>query len=487
MSKYCMNCGRELSDEALFCTRCGLNIENISKLTELTAPKKKKKQSIAKVFLLFVLILLAFVPISYFGYEYLIPVSTEQVKDSVVMLKVYNENNEEISQGSGFCAFEDDVIVTNFHVIEGAYRIAVIDDEQKSYKVNDILIFDKANDLAILEGDYSFKSLRIRDSSQLNVNDELTTISSPRGNLNIVSPAKVVDFKNEGIIMESEIQPGSSGGAVLNSMGKVVGIASAILGDDQNLSYAINVKTVAELYSKYKEGDYGAVSFLNYEGIYSFIPNIFDDVEGSELRINNTWTITEDKVYQPDSLYSFYTLTDETSILRNALEKFPQNLSRLGDKYIIDKEVTSYYNMLRSYDRWWFGDENTTSDETKYSINDSPLQWDECQYVLDLKVMRRIELACFLDILPSIVERYNEDFKPINQNIVYKYFNVENEKKNIVAMIFSGFEPSDFTKEENRKIIELLWQNMPSSATEEERAFIFERIGYTYNNGSVSW
>ena len=52
----------------------------------------------------------------------------EKIKDSVVMIEVYNDTGDLEATGSGFCAYRNNWIVTNFHVIEGAKKIVIIDN-----------------------------------------------------------------------------------------------------------------------------------------------------------------------------------------------------------------------------------------------------------------------------------------------------------------------------------------------------------------------
>ena len=85
----------------------------------------------------------------------------ESIKDSVVMIRVFDKDDNLISTGSGFCAYDSDYIFTNFHVIEGAYKIKIITDENKEYPINDILIFNEEHDIAILSGDFKFKPISV--------------------------------------------------------------------------------------------------------------------------------------------------------------------------------------------------------------------------------------------------------------------------------------------------------------------------------------
>ena len=115
-----------------------INQENIS--------ENNKKVTKSKKFF-GVIIVVAFVSIIVFGL--MRNVDVEEIRKSVVMIKVYNEEDEQIAIGSGFCVFDEDIIATNFHVIEGAYKINIVTEEQKEIAVDEILIYDNWNDLAL--------------------------------------------------------------------------------------------------------------------------------------------------------------------------------------------------------------------------------------------------------------------------------------------------------------------------------------------------
>ena len=126
-----------------------------------------------------------------------IPADVEKIKDSVVMIKTYDKKGNELATGSGFCAFKKNYIVTNYHVIEGAYEIKIITDENKSYKINTILAFNAYEDLAIISGNFELNPLKIGSSSNLKAGTEITAIGSPKGQLNTVSTGIISNADNE--------------------------------------------------------------------------------------------------------------------------------------------------------------------------------------------------------------------------------------------------------------------------------------------------
>lgn len=192
----------------------------------------------------------------------------EKVKDSVVMIKVYDEDENEIATGSGFCAFESDYIVTNFHVIEGASKITIVTDDEKQHIINNILIFNEEQDLAILKGSFNLTPIKISDGYDLKAGDKITAIGSPEGVLNTVSTGVISNADNEyQIRITAPISPGSSGGVLLDSKNKVVGITYATYDSNtaQNLNFAINVKYLKYMYGCLLDNNYTSLNETNIE------------------------------------------------------------------------------------------------------------------------------------------------------------------------------------------------------------------------------
>ena len=215
----------------------------------------KKNNKIIKILLICFLIL---VIIALIYFLFLRKPSTEEVKDSVVMLEIYDEDGTLISTGSGFCAYKSNYIVTNYHVIEGARTIKIIDDDKKEYNTNKIEIMNKNTDLAILSGNFSFKPLKT-NVSQLSAGEEIMCIGSPQGELNTVSSGIISNADDEyEIRITAPISPGSSGGVLLDKNNNVIGVVYASYNSAlaQNINYAINIYYLEEMNYELCLGEY---------------------------------------------------------------------------------------------------------------------------------------------------------------------------------------------------------------------------------------
>lgn len=141
------------------------------------------------------------------------------------------------SYGTGFFITVSGHIVTNYHVIEGATEIAVRDVQGQSYEAK-VLSTDKSNDLAVLKVQGVFHPLPIARSNTVRRGEQVFTLGFPNPQLqgtsikftegSISSLAGIQDEPNN-FQMSIPIQPGNSGGPLINREGFVVGVVVAKL------------------------------------------------------------------------------------------------------------------------------------------------------------------------------------------------------------------------------------------------------------------
>ena len=166
----------------------------------------------------------------------------------VVVVAIDKEGRAE-SLGSGFIVREDGAVVTNYHVIHMASDI-MIKTGTKVRDVEGVLYVDPENDLAIIKMEgKGYPTVRIGDAGNLRVGEKVYVVGNPHGLENtisegIVSGIREVDATRKLLQITAAISPGSSGGPVFNDNGEVVGIATFLIADAQNLNFAIAVNLV---------------------------------------------------------------------------------------------------------------------------------------------------------------------------------------------------------------------------------------------------
>jgi S1-C subfamily serine protease len=171
---------------------------------------------------------------------------------SVVTIKT------DVSQGTGFIIDEDGYVVTNAHVMEGAKAAAVItyDGEQHSVALTGT---DTQMDIALLKIAGTYEKLALGDSDDVSVGEKVIAIGNPLGLQFSVSEGIISAIHREGVNgLEAYIQtdaalnPGNSGGPLIDKQGEVVGINNFKIGEGENLGFALEsdyVKdTVNEIY-----------------------------------------------------------------------------------------------------------------------------------------------------------------------------------------------------------------------------------------------
>ena len=152
--------------------------------------------------------------------------------------------------GSGFIIESNGLILTNAHVVEGANTIYVTLMDKREYKAK-LLGMDKRTDMAVVKIDArDLPKLPLGDSSRVRVGEWVLAIGSPFGLENTVT-AGIVSAKSRDtgdylpfIQTDVAVNPGNSGGPLLNTAGQVIGINSQIFsrsGGYMGISFAIPI------------------------------------------------------------------------------------------------------------------------------------------------------------------------------------------------------------------------------------------------------
>jgi S1-C subfamily serine protease len=166
------------------------------------------------------------------------------------------EKREAGSSGSGFFVTTNGYLVTNHHVIDGAKRLRIRTKE--GIKDARVVSTDPANDLAILKIDASTKALSLAKGGGVKAGERVLAVGFPMPDLQGFSPkvtAGVVSslsgFKDDVTMLQIDaaVQPGNSGGPLINEKGQVVGVIVARLNDKdaQNVNYAVKVSYLRAL------------------------------------------------------------------------------------------------------------------------------------------------------------------------------------------------------------------------------------------------
>jgi serine protease Do len=153
-------------------------------------------------------------------------------------------------QGSGFIISSDGYVLTNHHVVDGADEITVTLPDKREFKGH-LVGSDQRSDVALVKIDGTgLPSSKIGDPAKLRVGEWVIAIGSPFGLQNTVT-AGIVSAKGREtgellpfIQTDAAVNPGNSGGPLINMRGEVVGINSQIFttsGSYAGISFAIPI------------------------------------------------------------------------------------------------------------------------------------------------------------------------------------------------------------------------------------------------------
>ena len=190
--------------------------------------------------------------------------SVEKVYDAVMMIRNYKENQIQ-STGSGFVYKTDDkygYVLTNHHVIDGASKITLIRSDDKEFE-GTVLGSDVYLDLAVvrISKDDVIDKAVITTSENSKVGDTVFTIGSPLGYeyrgtvtdgilsgkdrmVSVSISGNTNDYVMKVLQTNAAVNPGNSGGPLLNASGEVIGIISLKLvqTEVENMGFAIPIE-----------------------------------------------------------------------------------------------------------------------------------------------------------------------------------------------------------------------------------------------------
>lgn len=194
----------------------------------------------------------------------------DKVSSSIVQVSVVKKNNRsqnkrsaqpEQGGGSGFLISTDGLIITNHHVAGNAEKLKITLQDGQTF-VPDIIGFDPYSDLAVLKIDgQGLRPLVFGDSDLLRAGQLAIAVGNPFG-FNYTVTTGVVSAlgrslrSQTGRMIDNVIQtdaalnPGNSGGPLLNSAGEVVGVNTAIILTAQGLCFAISSNTARHVVGK---------------------------------------------------------------------------------------------------------------------------------------------------------------------------------------------------------------------------------------------
>lgn len=161
---------------------------------------------------------------------------------SVVMLQVFDQSGVMTKTGSGFVAGPDGTVITNYHMIRGAFSEKAVFQDGTIAAVLGVLGYSSTEDLAAIRLSATPAGpLELGDSDSVEVGNRVVAIGSPHGLQNTISDGLVSAMRDGRIQTSAPISPGSSGGPFFNQHGQVIGVAVSGIRNAQNLNFVVPI------------------------------------------------------------------------------------------------------------------------------------------------------------------------------------------------------------------------------------------------------
>ena len=270
---------------------------------------------------------------------------------------------ESASTGSGVVYSADGYIITNNHVVEEANSVEVTFHDGRTFPAT-IVGRDPTTDLALLQvkelDGYELRPIEITNSNQVQVGDWVLAVGNPF-NLTSTVTAGIVSAKGRNIdILDGEfsiesfiqtdaaVNPGNSGGALVDPSGRLVGINTAIMtrsGRYEGYSFAVPSNLARKVVTDLKE--FGDVQ-RGFLGVY--IQNVNNEI-ARELGLSNLEGVYLERV-KPGEAAAEAGLKDGDVILRvngNKLKTHPELQEYVGQFRPGDKLDVEYFRGGKTY------------------------------------------------------------------------------------------------------------------------------------------
>jgi len=173
-----------------------------------------------------------------------------RLAESVVMITVCNKFGDMIGSASGIVINADGYILTNHHVIsKGSYFLARFENDRTAYPVQ-IVKYNNVHDMALLKIHRRAKPLPLfrNKNQELVRGQKVIAIGSPLGLFNTVSDGIISGFRvidvTDMIQFTAPISHGSSGGALLNTYGEIIGMCTGGAKEGQNINLAVSCRII---------------------------------------------------------------------------------------------------------------------------------------------------------------------------------------------------------------------------------------------------
>lgn len=182
------------------------------------------------------------------------------IEDSLKAVVTIKTN---VGQGTGFLISNDGFMVTNAHIFSGASDFYILDYQQNRHSA-ELIGYNETFDLVLLKMSGTYNTLELGNSNNVQIGEKVIAIGNPLGLQFSVSEGIVSAVNREGenkinayIQTDAALNPGNSGGPLINKQGEVIGINNFKVGGGENIGFALESNYIKQVIDQISQQEYG--------------------------------------------------------------------------------------------------------------------------------------------------------------------------------------------------------------------------------------
>ncbi|WP_088188285.1 cell wall-binding repeat-containing protein [Desulfosporosinus sp. FKA] len=275
----------------------------------------------------------------------------KKLSPSIVYIETSDSSGVPVASGSGYIVDPSGKIVTNYQLIKNADSAKVTTKDGKSYAVTKVLAYDSNQDIALLKIDAAgLPAVTLGDSNSISTGDKIYALGNTSGTDDTMSDG-IVSTKSELVNEASFIQisapisKGTSGGALVNEQGEVIGTTTVNVTDGQNFYLAMPSNSLKPLLT---QDINKTLTQLPHDSSAAAIP-IETDLTSSDYLNPDNYLNSSYNLRDLKSSYSVMTISNKSvhfywKVTVN--QSGPSNLSILG--YMNPKDYPNWVALLKA-------------------------------------------------------------------------------------------------------------------------------------------
>jgi S1-C subfamily serine protease len=273
----------------------------------------------------------------------------KKVSPSVVVIRGKTDAGDVL--GSGFIVSKDGKLVTNLHVIRDMKAASVQLANGETFDTIGVLAIDERRDIAIVQiSGFNLPVLMLGNSNEAIVGEHVVVVGSPHGLVGTVTAGILSSIRDSGdgfkvLQTDAALNPGNSGGPLLNGKGQVIGVIVSQLESSVGLNFAIPINYVRGI-------------LANLHG-----PITFDQMRN---------TLTQASALSLESDTSRLSLNATLDWLKRVLPLGSMHKAALGKEVIITLVPIRFDSCTASFDlaeEWVWGTDDRRLMVTRFSVS----------------------------------------------------------------------------------------------------------------------